>query len=261
MARINQYATRLCITACMQLLLFCGFTSVLLAQSQAASASAASVTSDPVGFETLDRVVATVNGDMILDSDVDTEMRFQSVAVGCDDSPKAVPCAAQESRAQLTERLINQQLIIEQMQSEEHSLIDDDEVDAEIAALPSTIPACRPVRCKTSEDWSRFLQQRGFTVSSFREYWLQRQAILAFVEQRFRPGIAIDPKDVAKYYSAVLVPRYHAEGVSAPSLSAITPQIGNILVEQNISALLDDWLVTIRAQSHIEIFTTGMPSP
>lgn len=258
MAGINQRVARCCLILALPLLPLAGRSSALLAQGQAAPA--ASVTAVSAGAETLDRVVAIVNGEMILDSDVDTEARFQRLAVGCGDAPDSLPCAAQESRAQLVERLVNQRLILGQMQADGSSLVSEDDVDAEIAALPSQIPACRQERCGTAEGWSRFLTQRGFTVSSFREYWLQRQAVLEFIEQRFRPRISIDAKDIDKYYSDVLLPRYRAAGRSAPPLSAITAQISNILVEQNISRLLDDWLATIRAQSHIQTFPAEAPS-
>ena len=109
----------------------------------------------------------------------------------------------------------------------------------------------------TPEGWDHFLATQHFTQESFRQYWQQRSAVLSFVEQRFRSGIRPDPNMVATYYRETFLPRFERSHATAPPLSAVADQIGDILIEQDISSLLSDWLKTLRAQSTIVVFQAG----
>ena len=121
--------------------------------------------------EEVDRVVALVNGKIVLDSDVDEEHRFEAIQP----YPNAV--GTQPTRAREVERLINRELILQQARLETQDNITAADVDKEIANLRSTLPGCKPDLCATDAGWSTYLAGRGFSAAEFRIRWQQRMEV------------------------------------------------------------------------------------
>ena len=259
MATFHQLVPRHSRFACGLWTLCCACAITLTAPAQ--TATAVPQRSASAGFETLDRVVAAVNGEILLASDVDAESRFQGLRIGCDAAVTPPSCAIQETNEKLLQRLIDQHLIREQMVAVEQPVLSDDQLDTEIAALAAEIPACSSEPCTPADQWARFLREQGFTPASFRAYWRQRQILLAFIDQRFRPDITVSREEIEHYYSDVLLPQYHAAARPAPPLNSIRQTIGSILTEQAVTRLLDDWLAVLRAQSRIVLFPSGVQAP
>src|SRR6185437_14398600 len=90
---------------------------------------------------TLDSVAAVVNGELILESDVDAERRFRAF------QPFSEPQPA--SRDRLMERLIDRTLILQQMALQPQTPVEDSEVDTQLAALRKAIPQCAAAHCET----------------------------------------------------------------------------------------------------------------
>ena len=115
----------------------------------------------------LDRVVAVVNGDVILESDVDEERRFEEI------QPYR-KSEAELSRERMLERLIDRELILQQSESEPEDVITDQELDAQLLSLRKDIPDCKEYHCETDDGWKKYLAAHGFTVEEFRQRWLMR---------------------------------------------------------------------------------------
>jgi parvulin-like peptidyl-prolyl isomerase len=201
----------------------------------------------------LDRVVAIVNGDLILQSDLDEEARMAAF------QPIGEQAAA--TREQLTERLIDRDLILQQMQLQPQPPIAEAQVDAELAALRKSIPACATYDCKTDAGWESFVAAQGFTVEELRARWRQRMEVLRFVEARFRMGIRISQAETDAYYKDTLIPAYAKEKVTPPAEATITDRIQEILLQQQVDKLLDDWLTSLRAQGSVRIVKPGGDLP
>jgi peptidyl-prolyl cis-trans isomerase SurA len=213
------------------------------------------------GSNQFDRSVAVVNGDLILDSDVDKELRFQDLNFDPNADLKMPQPDGSTRRNQAIERLINKRLILQQAELQDASPIDDDELDHQITLLRQTIPACSQHQCDSDAGWSHYLATKGFTVSSFRDQWRERLQVLSFIEERFRTGVRIDDKTVASYYQETMLPRYQAAKAQAPPLEKVDDRIRAVLIEQEVSKLLNDWLQTLRAQGGVVIFHPGQPAP
>ena len=201
----------------------------------------------------LDRVVAVVNGDLILESDLDEEARMAAF------QPLGGQTAA--TREELIERLIDRALILQQIRLQPQVAIEDAQVDAELAVLRKSIPACAEYGCETGEGWEKFVAAQGFTVEELRERWRERMEVLRFVEARFRMGIRISQAEIDVYYKGTLVPAYEKEKVSAPAEATIADQIQEILLQQQVDKLLDDWLTSLRAEGSVKIVKPGEELP
>jgi hypothetical protein len=202
----------------------------------------------------LDRVVAIVNGDLILDSDVDEERRFAAF------EPYRAP-ATEFSREKAIERLINRDLILQQIKLQPEVEVTDAQVAQQIDKLRKSMPACKQYHCETKEGWGRFLTDQGFTEASLFARWKQRMEMLQFIEERFRLGVSITPEQIKDYYDKTLLPEYSREHAAAPKLDAISSQIQEVLLQQQVTSLLDDWLKSLRAQGSVVVLHAGEEAP
>jgi len=231
--------------------MFCG---VACAQQAASEKQGGNANAASAGQRvTLDRVVAVVNGDLILESDLDEEARMVAF------QPIRVQEAA--TREQLIERLIDRDLILQQIRLLPQVAIEDAQVDSELRVLRKNIPACMEYGCETDAGWERFVAAQGFTVAELRERWRRRMEVLRFVEARFRMGIRISQAEMDAYYTGTLVPAYEKEKVSAPAEATIADQIQEILLQQQVDKLLDDWLTALRAEGSVKIVKPGEELP
>jgi len=201
----------------------------------------------------LDRVIAVVNGDVVLDSDVEEEMRFEDIQPYRE--TKIV------SRDKVIQRLIDRDLILQQAELEPEDKVSDADLDAQLATLRKDIPACKQGNCATDAGWQKYLESHGFTVQEFRERWRQRMELLKFIEVRFRNGITITDAEIKTYYDDTMLPEYAKRNVAAPKLETISKRIEEVLLQQRVSSLLEDWLKSLRAQGSVRIMTADEVSP
>jgi hypothetical protein len=227
------------------------------AATQATTPQASAVLSSPVPSSVngviLDRLVAVVNGDVILESDVDEERRFEEI--------QPYRTIAESTRAKLLERLVDRALILQQAATQPEDAITDEELDAQLATLRKQIPACKQYHCETEEGWKEFLGSHGFTVEEFSSRWRQRMQLLKFIEVRFRNGIRVKDDEIEAYYEKTMLPEYAKQHVTPPPLETIKRRVEEVLLQQQVSALLEDWLKSLRAQGSVRILTPGEVAP
>jgi hypothetical protein len=207
----------------------------------------------PVPGVMLDRLVAVVNGDVILESDVDEERRFEEI--------QPYRAAAASTRERLIERLVDRALILQQAALQPEDAIPDKDLDAQLATVRRDIPACKQYHCETEEGWKKFLGDHGFTESEFRTRWMQRMQLLKFIGVRFRNGIAISDAEIKEYYEKTMLPEFAKRSVTPPPLEKVSKRIEEVLLQQEVTALLQDWLKSLRAQGSVRIMTPGEVAP
>jgi hypothetical protein len=85
--------------------------------------------------------------------------------------------------------------------------------------------------------------------------------VLRFIEERFRMGIRISQAEIDDYYKTTMLPAYQKENAPAPPEATIADRIQEILLQQQVDKLLDDWLATLRAQGSVRILKPGEEAP
>ena len=212
----------------------------VLAQSSVSSVA------DAASPQPLDRVIAVVNTQVILASDLDLEMRvFRLLPIGSQSDYTA---------AKALERLTTRALIEQQiLQEDPHGLeVEPKEVADNLAELRQNLPACKHRDCVSAAGWSAYLATLGVTPNRVDEYWTRRMAVLRFIERRFRSGIRIAPEEIKKYYQDSLLPHY-SSAADAPPLDKVSARIHEVLLQQQVNALLNDWLKSLQEQGQVEI--------
>ncbi len=203
----------------------------------------------------IDRVVALVNGQTVLDSDVNEERRFETI------QPYPGTAGTGVTRDQEIARLVNRTLILQQAKLQSEETITDAEVEKQIEALRKTLPACKRFDCATDAGWQQFLASNGFSAAEFQNWWKQRMQVLAFIQERFGAGTTVSAAQVREFYQNTMLPQYAKAHEKPAPLSAVEGRIRDVLQQEQISNLLRDWLQSLRAQGSITILHPGEEAP
>lgn len=203
----------------------------------------------------IDGVVAVVNGDVVLESDVDEERRFEVI------QPYR-GSTAEFSRDRAVQRLIDRTLILQQAALEADQIaVTKEELDKQLQTLRKDIPACQQFQCNTDAGWEKYLSSNGFSVQEFRDRWQKRMELLRLIEVRFRNGIRISDDEIKDYYEKTMLPEYARQKVTPPKLETISRRIEEVLLQQRVGSLLRDWLQSLRAQGNVWIMKSGEVAP
>ena len=195
----------------------------------------------------LDRAVAVINGEVILASDVREQQRFAVF------EPYSVP-GGEFTPLQAMQQIVNRTLLLNQMEEQELAPPPSDSaVDDQIADLRKHIPACDGQNCETEEGWRRFLAARGFTAAYLHSRWKERMRILDFIGVRFRTGIRITKPEIETYYKEKLVPAFEARKMKAPPLAQVSTRIDDVLLQQHVNVLLNDYLRSLKDAGNMQI--------
>jgi len=191
--------------------------------------------------DVLDRIVATVNGHIILQSDWDDALRFQAFEDGrpLDQLPPA------EHKAAL-DRLIDQELLREQMHSSEFQHASDQEVAQRIQEIRQLYP-----EGATAQGWQAVLAHNGLSENELKQHVSQQLDMMRLVDARLRPSVSVDSKSIESYYNQQLLPQLRQSGAKEVPLAEVTPKIKELLIQEQMNQLLVAWLQDLRSGSEI----------
>jgi peptidyl-prolyl cis-trans isomerase SurA len=186
----------------------------------------------------VDRMIANVNGHVVLQSDWEEELAFESFVNG-----RAVESFTKDERKAALDRLIDQELLREQVRPSEAA------PPAEIAARVNEIRKLHP-EAATDEGWIAALRHCGLTQAELEMRVGESIQLMRMVEARLRPSIQIDQKAVESYYNEQLLPELKKSGREV-ALPEVFGHIRDLLAEQRLNQLLHGWLENLRSSSHI----------
>ena len=190
--------------------------------------------------EIVDRIVANVNGHILLESDWEDEIAFEAFLNAR--PPSSFTTA--ERKAAL-DRLIDQELLREQVHSSETAA--PELVAARVAEIRKMYP-----EAATDAGWLATLERYGLTTSTMEKRLGQDIQLMQLVEARLRPAIQIDNRAVESYYRERLLPELQRAGGKEVPLPEVFSRIKDLLAEQKMNQLIASWLASLRSESHIQ---------
>ena len=193
--------------------------------------------------ELIDRIVATVNGHIILQSDWDAATSYEAFADAR--QPNAV---TSDQRMAVLDRLIDQELIREQIHTADFQPATTIDVDLRISEIRKLHP-----EITDQPSWAAALQHYGLTDGELRARVAAELDASREVDARLRPNVQIDSRGVEQYYNEKLLPDLRNAGAAPVPLAQVAPQIKELLAQQQINDLLVAWLKGLRAESNIQI--------
>lgn len=202
--------------------------------------------------QVIDRVVAVVNNQPVLLSDVEDTLELSVLE----------PASHTLSRAQALDQLISRILIQQQIRQQDEKALEPtpEEFAKRMSELRKELPACRRFNCTTDDGWQSFLVAHQLTEARVQAYLHLRLEIMRFIELRFRQGIRIEPGEGRAYYQQTLLPLY-APGDTPPGYDAVAPRIEEILLQQRVNILFSDWLENLRKQGDVEVLDPAFLPP
>ena len=193
--------------------------------------------------QVIDRIVATVNGRIILQSDWDEALSYESLLSG-----RALSFFTDEDRRAVLDRLIDQELLAEQMKSASFKHASEEDAAAEIAEARKLHP-----EAATAEGWQALLARYGVTEKSLTDHVEQQIDLMRLVDAHLRPAVQIDSKSIEAYYRDKFVPQLRQSGSGDVPLADVSGQIREILTQEKVSELMASWLQSLRAESKVTL--------
>jgi hypothetical protein len=190
--------------------------------------------------QVVDRIVARIEDDVILLSDVQELSRYQKFVDG-----------KSESDEQILDRLVDQWIV---------------RTEAETSRFPQPSPADvqRNVdRVKKSfaspEEYEARKKESSLTDNELTAMAASQLYLTNYLDSRFRPSVQIDSKTVEDYYQTGVIARAKARGQEPPTFEAARDYIQEFLVQQGITEEADRWLKESRSHLHIDNLLSAGP--
>jgi len=193
--------------------------------------------------EVIDRIVATVNGRIILQSDWDEALSYEALLSG-----RALTFFTDEDRRAVLDRLIDQELLAEQMKSASFKHASEEDAAAEIAEARKLHP-----EAATAEGWQALLARYGVTEKALTDHVEQQIDLMRLVDAHLRPAVQIDSKSIEAYYRDKFVPQLRQNGAGDVPLADVSGQIREILTQEKVGELMVSWLQSLRAESKVSL--------
>ncbi len=185
------------------------------------------------GQEVVDRIVARVENDIILLSDVRELKEYQELVDG-----------KSESESAIVDRLIDQWIVRSEAQLSRFPEPKEEEIDRELS---------RVVKSFTSaEEYETRKKQSGLSDAEVRKIVATQLYLLNYLDSRFRPSVQIDEKAIEDFYQNAVLPRAKARGQEPPTLDASRDIIQEALVQSDITEQANRWLKESRDRLHVQ---------
>jgi peptidyl-prolyl cis-trans isomerase SurA len=197
--------------------------------------------------EVLDGIAVTVNGHVILQSDWQDEVRYECFVAG-----RTLEGVTPTDREGALDRLIDQELLREQISVSEFKLPSPEEVEKQFQTAKSDY-----ARDHNAQAWSAALLSYQLTEADVKNHIALELSQLRLVDAHFRPSIQVDAAAVGAYYKDHLATP--AAGGQQISLKEATPKIRELLTQEKMNELLGPWLASLRSQAQIKMFVSDSP--
>jgi peptidyl-prolyl cis-trans isomerase SurA len=191
--------------------------------------------------EVIDRIAATVNGHIILQSDWDEALSYEALL-----SNRPISQFSEPDRRAVLDRLIDQELLREQMKSADFPHASDAEVEARVTEARKLYP-----EATAAESWQLLLDQYHLTEKDLLVHVRQQIDLMRLVDARLRPAVQIDSKSIEAYYRDQFVPKLKQSGASEVPYADVSAKIREVLTQQKVSELLISWLQTLRSEGEV----------
>lgn len=198
----------------------------------------------------LDRIVATVNNHAILQSEWQDATRYEAFVSG-----RALDQLQASDRKAALDRLIDQELLREQMRSSGFPHANSEEVEKRIQEIRKQYAGA-----ESDAGWQAALARYGLTENDLRRRVTLQVDLMGLVDARLRPSVVIDSKSIESYYNQELLPQLQHSGAQQAPLAEVTPKIKELLTQQKMNEMLVAWLQDLRSGSRISKETGSQES-
>jgi len=226
---------------CAALLLF----SAAFAGVRAAAAAPAAKEAAPI---LKDRIVAVVDEDPILGSDIERDAALGLVARNPGESETAY-------RRRILGLLIEQRLRFHEIDRFGFVQVPVDQVEQNLSEIRARFP--------DPAAFQRRLKELGMSENSLRQLVTRQLMVLTYVDERLGPRVFVSLDDVRAYYRDTLTPALAKAHQPVPPVDDVREKIRLILREQRLNQEIERWTDELRAKANVANYFDqgGKPLP
>ncbi len=203
----------------------CNSTVIILALVVASSAA--------VGAEIIDRVLAVVNGAVILQSDSRGALRLGLIEM---------PAGPEALRAVL-DRLIERRLVLIEVNRSGAVDLDEAAVEARMAQVRG--------RFASDAELQAVLDENGLTHDQVRSFIRDDLRMAAYLQQRFGTTLEPSETEVLAYYR--LHPERFTRDGALRAFNAVIEEARTLVTEERRATTIRDWVAGLRRRADVTI--------
>ncbi len=207
-----------------------------LAAALGASHAAAEGPAVPSGAELVDRILAVVNDDPILASDLDR-------VIGLDLAERAQGESEEDFRRRVLDLLIDEKLRFQELDRFGFEEVPIEEVEAQFEAVKS--------RFRSTAEFERRLEKLGLDAQGLRQLIARQLMVLIYVDERLGPRVFVGLDEIRAYYNDVLTPELRSAGQPVPAIEAVREDIRAVVKEQRLNEEIERWTEELRLEADI----------
>ncbi len=200
--------------------------------------TASSPSSAGQGQQTVDRIAARIEDDIIMESDVRELAGFQELVDG-----------RSKSRDELIRELAGEWIVRGEADAAKYPEPTKDDIENAYARLAEQFAS--------PEEFQKRMAEGGLSEAAVRRELAQQLYLSRFLDYRFRPSAQVDQKQIETYYSEEFAPQLKSRGEPVPPLDAVADTIREVLVQRAISDRATQWIDETRAGLKIDVIPDG----
>jgi len=182
--------------------------------------------------EVIDRIVARVETDVILLSDIHLLERYQVLVDG-----KA------QTDAENLDHLIDQWIVRNEATIARTPQPTDAEIQRGLQRLQQSFAS--------KDDYEARRRLAGLSEDEVKHLTSEQIFLNNYLDSRFRPSVQVDEAAIQNFYQSAVLARAKARGQNPPSLEAAHDYVQEALVQQGINQQADRWLKESHARLHV----------
>ncbi len=184
--------------------------------------------------QVVDRIVARVEGDVLLQSDLGELGASQRLFGG-----------PVEPESRRLNELIDQWIIEHEAKSAQFAQPSEEDITAALQQTEKNLGGEQEFQAKLKAD--------GLSVAAVRRILGREILFSRYLDYKFRHAAQVDAASEEKYYADEFAPQMAARGQTAPPIDSVREQIREVLVQREITARAEQWLTESRARLKIEV--------
>jgi peptidyl-prolyl cis-trans isomerase SurA len=185
----------------------------------------------------VDRIVAVVDEDPILASDLD-----RVIGLGL------VEAEDGESEASFRRRVLDQ-VIAEKLRFQEIDRFGFTEVS--ISEVDQRFEEIRS-RFESEEVFAERMAELGLEAEGLRQLVARQIMVLTYVDERLGPRVFVGREEIQQYYDETLVPELRRTNQPLPGLTEVHEEIRQVLKEQRLNEEIERWTEELRREADID---------
>jgi peptidyl-prolyl cis-trans isomerase SurA len=184
-----------------------------------------------------DRIVAVVNEDPILASDLD---RLEALGM----AERTAGEGDEQFRRRLLDLLIEEKLRFQEIDRFGFSELPAQDVEARLKEIRSRFPS--------QEAFDRRLAELELDPQELRNLVARQLLVLIFVEERLGPRVFVDLDQIRAYYNDVLTKELRARKEPVPPIDEVREPIRRLLKEKLLNEELVRWTEELRRDADVQ---------